>query len=303
MFAALWNGGLKTTRNFEKSRGTAVIWRATIPQDFTKAVRPVFFQTEFEEWLYATDGGTLFIVQLRDKNYALTCGHVFKDFAPGRLFIPSKKYAQKGDMPAPIGGISYPSLPKDGAEGTDISDICVIEFTDELPPDFFKDSAYVVDETMIATASFGHELLVAGVLKEKTSIVASDIAIGYCNLQLRDMGPTSDPFLRRAFAVFAQTLFGRGEFETVTGISGSPVFDRTANALCGVVIRGGMTGPMCHLYYLDASDILRLLRAVYDRAEGAYYEPRRDSADGISRHITALSIQCVLNPPGGAASP
>jgi hypothetical protein len=30
------------------------------------------------------------------------------------------------------------------------------------------------------------------------------------------------------------------EFASVTGISGSPVFDVTANALCGMVVRGGM---------------------------------------------------------------
>lgn len=210
-------------------------------------------------------------MEFRGKNYALTCGHVFKEFPHGRLFIPSEKYAQKGDMPAPIHGICYPSSPIDGAEGTDISDVCVIEFTDEMPPGFFKDSAYVVEDATVTTASLGHELLVAGVLKEKTSIVPPDIVIGYCNLQLKDMGPTSDPFLRRALAVFAQVLFGRGEFTTVTGISGSPVFDRTANALCGMVVRGGMTGPVCHLYYLDASDILRLLQAVHDRAAKIYY--------------------------------
>lgn len=243
----------------------------TVRQDFAKAVRPVFFQTEFEEWLYATHGGTLFIVQFRGKYYALTCGHVFKDFPHSRLFITNEKYAQKGSMPPPVGGICYPSSPRDGAEGTDIDDVCMIEFTEDLPPDFFKDCAYIIDEKTIITASFGHELLVAGVLKEKTSIVPPNIIIGYCNLQLRDMGPTSDPFLRRAFAVFAQVSFGCGEFERVTGISGAPVFDVTAKALCGMVVRGGMTGPMCHLYYLDASDILRLLQAVHDRADGTYY--------------------------------
>ncbi|MGD0335165.1 MAG: hypothetical protein ABSA90_18220 [Xanthobacteraceae bacterium] len=31
-------------------------------------------------------------------------------------------------------------------------------------------------------------------------------------------------------------------------------------------------------------------------------EPRPDSAGGISRHITALSIQRVLNPPGRQGS-
>jgi len=244
---------------------------ATVRQDFTKAVRPVFFQTEIAEWVYATHGGTLFIVQFRGKNYALTCGHVFKDFPHGRLFIANEKYAQRGSMPAPVGGICYPSSPRDGAEGSDIGDVCLIESTEDLPPAFFKDGAYIIDEKTITTASFGHELLVAGVLKEKTSIVPPDINIGYCNLQLRDMGPASDRFLRRAFAVFPQALFGRGEFEAVTGVSGAPVFDRTANALCGMVVRGGMTGPMCHLYYLDASDILRLLEAVHERAASTYY--------------------------------
>jgi hypothetical protein len=205
------------------------------------------------------------------KTYALTCSHVFRDFPHGRLFIANEKYAQKGSMPAPIAGICYPSSPRDGAEGSDISDLCLIEFTDDMPPGFFKDTPYIVDEKTITTASFGHELLVAGVLKDKTSIIPPNIAIGYCNLQLRDMGPTSDPCLRRAFAVFAQVLFGRGEFERVTGISGAPVFDRTANALCGMVVRGGMTGPICHLYYLDAFDIFRLLQAVHNRADSSYY--------------------------------
>ena len=35
-----------------------------------------------------------------------------------------------------------------------------------------------------------------------------------------------------------------------------------------------MTGPICHLYYLDASDILRLLQAVQNRAESTYYTKR-----------------------------
>jgi hypothetical protein len=41
-----------------------------IRQDFAAAVRPVFFQTEFEEFLYATHGGTLFLVSFRGKPMA-----------------------------------------------------------------------------------------------------------------------------------------------------------------------------------------------------------------------------------------
>ena len=31
--------------------------------DFAEAVRPVFFQTEYDEFMYATHGGTLFLVR------------------------------------------------------------------------------------------------------------------------------------------------------------------------------------------------------------------------------------------------
>ncbi|MGA7452190.1 MAG: hypothetical protein WBW73_13195, partial [Rhodoplanes sp.] len=57
-----------------------------IRQDFAEAVRPVFFQTESEEFLYATHGGTLFLVVFRGRVYGVTCAHVFGDFPHGRLF-------------------------------------------------------------------------------------------------------------------------------------------------------------------------------------------------------------------------
>jgi len=91
-----------------------------VRQDFRNAVRPVFFQTGFEEFLYATHGGTLFVVRFRGKMYALMCGHVFKDFPHGRLFVRDEKFARKETMPAPVGGICYASSPRDAAEGTDM---------------------------------------------------------------------------------------------------------------------------------------------------------------------------------------
>jgi hypothetical protein len=109
-------------------------------------------------------------------------------------------------------------------------------------------------------------LQVAGVLKEKTHIVPPDIIIGYCRLDFFDNGATSDPFLRHAIAEFLNP-----EFESVTGISGSPVFDRTANALCGMVIRGGMDGNKCEMRYADIFDIVRLLESVSQHAHESYY--------------------------------
>jgi hypothetical protein len=165
--------------------------------------------------------------------YALTCHHVFKEFPTGRLFVVDKKYAEKGSMPARIEGVRYASNPRDGAADTDITDVCLIEFSEENPSDFFGDSPYIIDENTIATSTIGHELFVAGVLKEKTSIAPPDLYFGYCNLQLKDDGPTAhDPILRKASA-----LFHAPEFKTVTGISGAPVFDKTARTLGGMVVR------------------------------------------------------------------
>jgi hypothetical protein len=239
-----------------------------INQDFADAIRPVFFQTEYEKFLYATDGGTLFLVRYQGRDYGMTCKHVFtgNGFDPNRLFVTQEKNAQKGSKPAPIKGIVYPSFLRDGAVGTDLPDLCVIEFADDIPDNFFS-GAYVVDDRTIGTGQAGHALLVAGVLKEKTTIVHPDITPAYCQLEFQDAGnPTADPVLREGRAKFQNP-----EFASITGISGAPVFDLTSNILCGMVVRGGMIGPSCTIYYIDAYDILRFLDGVSKRAPSAYY--------------------------------
>ncbi|MCK9920064.1 hypothetical protein MXD81_64145, partial [Microbacteriaceae bacterium K1510] len=107
---------------------------------------------------------------------------------------------------------------------------------------------------------------VCGALKEKSRIDPPDITIGYSRLEFGDAGATSDPFLRLAHAQFLKP-----EFTTVAGISGSPVFNRTANSLCGMVIRGGMNGDRCEIRYVDIFDIAHLLEAVNARAPQTYY--------------------------------
>lgn len=136
-------------------------------QDFSAAVRPVFFHTDNDDFLYATHGGTLFVVSFREKLYAVTCGHVFQDFPYGMLFITQEKFAKKGSMPAHVTGICYPSSPTDSLEGSDIGDICVLEFSDDTRPDFFKGSAYVIDEKTVVTSKPGDELYRCGSPKRK----------------------------------------------------------------------------------------------------------------------------------------
>jgi len=84
---------------------------------------------------------------------------------------------------------------------------------------------------------------------------------------LHDTGASiSDPFLRQAKA-----LFGDPTFDNIIGVSGSPVFDQTANVLCGMVNRGGMIGNICMIYYFDIFDIIKLLECLSTRAASASY--------------------------------
>ncbi len=164
-----------------------------------KSVRPVFYQTEYEDFLYATDGGTLFLVRYRGKVYGLTCKHVFTGggFEANRLFVVQEKMAQKGSLPAAVKGLYYPSSPKDAALDTDITDLCVIEFDEEAQPNFFGDAPYNLDKWPASTGLFGHPLVVCGVLKEVTTILPPDISIGYCRLDYLDVTKnSSDPILR-----------------------------------------------------------------------------------------------------------
>ena len=139
------------------------------------AVRPVFYMTEYEEFLYATDGGTLFLVRFKGRIYGITARHVFSGngFEPNRLFVTQEKYAKKGTSPAPVTGVYYASAPHGAAVGSIITDLCVIEFDEGMAPDFFMGSPYDMDSLPVGSSVEGHSLVVYGVLKEKTVIIHS----------------------------------------------------------------------------------------------------------------------------------
>ncbi len=94
-----------------------------------------------------------------------------------------------------------------------------------------------------------------------------DIYIGYCNLEFNDVGvPGSDPMVRTATAQFLNP-----DFCDIVGVSGSPVLNETANVLCGMVVRGGMVGNDCSMYYIDIADVLPLLNGIDQRASNVSY--------------------------------
>lgn len=250
----------------------------TISQDFRTSVRFPVFETGYEGWPYATEGGTLFLVTLRGRAFGLTCRHVFGSFDWQQLRVTEAKY---GQMFAPIRGLVYPSEPRCEAVDTDILDIAVIEFAPEVSPTFFPDPPYILEANTCGSANVGDVLWVHGTLKEKSDLSKVPISPQFCFLEFADQDAASaDPILRRAFAGF-----NHPEFSEITGLSGSPVFDATSNKLVGMVVRGALDGQACTVWYIDMFDILTFVTAV---AEG------RDSAD-YTKVVTRLTRKVLVD--------
>jgi hypothetical protein len=240
----------------------------TIRQDFRDSVRFVMFQTGIQGWEYATHGGTIFITNFRGRPFGLTCRHVFGDFYWGQLAITAAKFGRKGSRFAALKSLAYPGDARGEAVDTDILDVAVVEFADEIGPDFFTDPPYVIDANTWGTSNKGDRLLVNGALKEKSDLSEQPVvAAVFCLLEFQDCGVTSaDPLLREAYAEFHEP-----QFSSVIGISGSPVYNATANKLCGMVVRGVLSGRACRLWYIDISDIMQALIAIAEgRSETDY---------------------------------
>jgi hypothetical protein len=237
--------------------------------DISASVRAMLFATEFEEHPYATHGGTLFVVCFQGKLFGITCRHVFGDFPAEGLLVTQEKQGRQGSRFAAIQGIRYPSAPRRDAVDTDIIDLCVVEFSKEVTPDFFFETAFPIDDQHAATANPGDALTVFGMLKNPTSIDGHDISVSWGRLELTDTGPSADPTIRQAMAVYEAP-----EIQSVTGLSGAPVFNEVSHKLCGMVVRGGIKGDVCTIRYIDVFDIIQLLAAVVAGLEGSDYNKR-----------------------------
>ena len=233
-------------------------------QDFRKSTRFVMFETDVAGWEYATHGGTAFIVDFDGLPYGVICKHCFGDFDWRQLAITDSRF---GSAIAGLDSIYYPTTPVRYSVGSDVMDIAVIRFANDVQLPFFHGDAFVVRADTVTTSSFGDELAVSGALKEKSKIDDEVISPTFALLGLADGGSTSaDPAIRTAIAEYHSL-----DFASLAGLSGSPVFNLTRRALCGVVVRGNIIEGRARLWYVDFSDVLEVLRAVHGgRTEVAY---------------------------------
>ncbi|MCC7252371.1 hypothetical protein [Hyphomicrobium sp.] len=251
----------KTDMRVTQQLASGVIVR----QDFRTATRFVFFDTGLDYWQYATHGGTLFVVTYAGRPYALTCRHVLKDFEWRQIVVTN---ARMGRNIAGLKTVAYPSRPTEEAVGSDILDVALIEFSDDIRADFFTDAAYILDPNTMGTSTVGDTLHIAGALKTPSEIGETAISPIYCLLETQDNTPTMrDVTLRRLVGKYNEPKFG-----DVLGLSGSPVFNVTTRQLCGMVVRGSMSGDTCTLWYVDMFDIAQLVVAVHENRSETHYK-------------------------------
>jgi hypothetical protein len=236
-------------------------------QDIISCVRPVLYDTGITDFQYATHGGTLFLVVYESRVCALTCAHVFGDFDSETLLVPADQIPEEG-APAVTPQGRYVSVNLQGAaEGSDIQDISVLDFPGQATIEFFKNNPFAISEESAGRSDDGHNLVIFGVLKEKTHIDPPDVVIGYTLLEFVDRGPmNADNVLR-----IAEGAFDNPEITDITGISGSPVFDRDTGKLCGMVARGKVQDQKAIIYFIDILHILAFLKSSVGGAAGIAY--------------------------------
>jgi hypothetical protein len=227
-----------------------------VQQSIEAAVRPVLYQTDCEEWPYS-HGGSLFLVTFDRRCYGVTCSHVLGDEGINYLFVAPRHVLAAGMVPADIKKIA-----KIKAQGSDLQDIAIICFSEDMDPEFFGGTAYVIGPDTVGTSDSAHRLKVHGFLSTKTFVdcEAKSITGGYCDLQFTNLGETSsDPFLRQAIASYADH-----NISSLDGISGAPVFDETAGRLCGMVARAGLNkNGNATIWYIDICYIVKFIAALH----------------------------------------
>ena len=235
-----------------------------VRQDFRRAVRFVMYETGYPGFDYATHGGTMLIANFQGKPFGITCAHVRGDFEWRQLVVTDSKF---GREIAGLAAVYRASDPSGDAVDSDVLDLVVIEFSNDVGPSFFGDTAYVLDGGTIGSSSSGDQLRVNGAFKAESTILDEAIAPQFGLLEFLDAGPHStDPVLRRAIARYRDR-----QFEGLTGLSGAPIFNAAQSKLAGIVARGSMTGDDAILHYIDIAHVHVLLASITSGSLAAQY--------------------------------
>ena len=124
----------------------------TIRQRPESCVRQVLFNTGWDDWPYASYGGTYFIVSFDHRPYAVIVNHTLGDFDHNKLRISSKRVDQFGDYAVTAKAFHKVTKPLGAAVDSDFLDVGVFSFPPDVVASSFEDEPYVVDPGTICTS-------------------------------------------------------------------------------------------------------------------------------------------------------
>ena len=235
------------------------------PQSLKDACRWVFFLTDFDDWEIATDGGTLFIVSYQGVPYGLTAKHNLHSYEWKDLLVTTTR---QSSVQVGLKAVSYPGTGLGYARESDLMDIAVIQFAEDVTPATFEGSIYNLDVEPVCVSCLNDDLVVYGALTTPSSIGDRDVTPTYAELGFVDCGPhTHDPVLRSAKGQWINSSVSE-----LNGLSGGPVYNTTRDGLCGMVVRGGVAkSGIATTHFIDISDIVRVLDSVHQDHRAGFY--------------------------------
>lgn len=156
------------------------------PLDLKGACRWVGFQTPIEGHEYATHGGTLFLTSYQGSAYGVTARHNRHTFAWNDLIVAKRRI---GNDIAHVTAVSSVSKGLGYAEGSDLLDIAVVQFSGENPPSYFDEGIYDLDRQKICTSRIEDGLTIYGAMSQDSSIGEKTILTTFGELGFVDTGP------------------------------------------------------------------------------------------------------------------
>jgi hypothetical protein len=219
-----------------------------------ESVRFPLFRTPIEGWPFATNVGTIFLVNFLDRTYAVFPKHIARNFDLSDLLVTSTLTEVKA-----IGLNRY--LLVRGAseqfESSDIEDLCIGVLPETVKASDFQ-STYPLSDISYEQPQQGDRLTIFGFIKDESFINENTIQAAYQTIEVSDFGPYGfDTNLRVAFGEFQSEVI-----RSVKGMSGAPVFNNRTKAVCGIVLRGDLkpNGDVS-FYYLEGTHVVNTLVA------------------------------------------
>lgn len=236
-------------------------------QDYSRSVRLLFFETGNTNWPYVSPIATAFVVSYGARCFALTCDHNLHGNQWRHAVITNARF---GDCVAGIKAVYKPDEPTGYAQESEILDVRVIELDEASSASFFCDNAYVLDQQTSCQSKTADVLEINGALEESSAIhyEKHELVPTFARLEFQDnCRHPYDIVLRNGKAGCDQDWP-----MSMSGLSGSPVFNVSQKKLCGMVTRGSRNADEANIWYVEISDILCILEGVRNGSLAAEYE-------------------------------